>query len=395
MRRFLLVLVAILLSHTVALPAQAADRKPNELTRAEIEAGWIRLFDGESLFGWKPNSKVDWHVRDGIIEASEGEPGLLVTTTEFSDYELLCDFNLVKGGNSGVFLQTVFQPKDPAKDCYELNLCDTRAKFGTGSFVGRQEPVKALKTEGEWHTFHVTAHGAKIQVRLDGAEILAFDGKGDDCPMHGFIGLQKNEGHVQFRNVFLRPLGLKPIFNGKDLSGWRVVPGGKSKFDVQDGAIHVTNGRGYLETEQTWADFVMQADVISNGKHLNSGFFFRALPGTEKNPAEGYESQIRNEWTGDDRNKPVDFGTGGIYRRVPTRRVVSSDHQWFTETLIAQGAHIAVWIDGYQTADWTDTRAPNENARNGLRLEAGHISLQGHDPTTDLSFKNLRIVPVK
>jgi hypothetical protein len=50
-----------------------------------------------------------------------------------------------------------------------------------------------------------------------------------------------------------------------------------------------------------------------------------------------------------------------------------------------------VWIDGEQVTDWTDTRKPDPNARNGLRLEAGHFSIQGHDPTTDLSFKNLRV----
>jgi hypothetical protein len=42
-------------------------------------------------------------------------------------------------------------------------------------------------------------------------------------------------------------------------------------------------------------------------------------------------------------------------------------------------------------ADWTDTRAPHANPRKGLRQEPGTIMLQGHDPTTDLSFRNLRI----
>jgi len=60
-------------------------------------------------------------------------------------------------------------------------------------------------------------------------------------------------------------------------------------------------------------------------------------------------------------------------------------------TVIAQGAHIAVWVDGFPVTDWTDGREPNENPRDGLRTEAGHLSLQGHDPTTDLSFRNLRI----
>jgi len=52
---------------------------------------------------------------------------------------------------------------------------------------------------------------------------------------------------------------------------------------------------------------------------------------------------------------------------------------------------MAVWVNGTQVSDWTDPRAINESPRQGCRLEAGVITLQGHDPTTDLSFRNLRI----
>ncbi len=58
---------------------------------------------------------------------------------------------------------------------------------------------------------------------------------------------------------------------------------------------------------------------------------------------------------------------------------------------MAQGRHIATWVNGVQTVDWADNRPLWDNARNGCRLEGGPISLQGHDPTTDLSFRNLRI----
>jgi hypothetical protein len=60
-------------------------------------------------------------------------------------------------------------------------------------------------------------------------------------------------------------------------------------------------------------------------------------------------------------------------------------------TVVADGRHIATWVNGVQTVDWTDNRPPKDNARNGCRLEKGAISLQGHDPTTDIDFRNLRI----
>jgi len=70
--------------------------------------------------------------------------------------------------------------------------------------------------------------------------------------------------------------------------------------------------------------------------------------------------------------------------------VIADDFEWFAKTIIAEGPHIAVWVNGTQVTDWTDKREPDENPRRGLRLEPGTIMIQGHDPTTDLSFRNLR-----
>jgi len=60
-------------------------------------------------------------------------------------------------------------------------------------------------------------------------------------------------------------------------------------------------------------------------------------------------------------------------------------------TIVANGNHLAVWVNGYQTADYTDNRPANKSARKGSKTDKGPISLQGHDPTTDLSFRNIRI----
>jgi hypothetical protein len=87
----------------------------------------------------------------------------------------------------------------------------------------------------------------------------------------------------------------------------------------------------------------------------------------------------------------VDYGTGGIYNRQAARKVVSSDNEWFTMTIVANGKHLAVWVNGYQTADFIDKRKPDKSARKGSKVEKGPVSLQGHDKTTNLSFRNIRI----
>ena len=71
--------------------------------------------------------------------------------------------------------------------------------------------------------------------------------------------------------------------------------------------------------------------------------------------------------------------------------MIADDRKWFSATLVADGPHFTSWIDGVQVVDWTDERPDNENPRQGRRLEAGHFSLQGHDPTTDLAFRNLKL----
>jgi hypothetical protein len=196
---------------------------------------------------------------------------------------------------------------------------------------------------------------------------------------------------VEFRNVFLRPLGLDPLFDGESLTGWRIVPGSEGQFEVTEHSIHITGGRGFLETERTAADFVLQFEAKTHGDGLNSGIFFRTQPGTKEAPSNGYEFQIHNGFRDGDRNVPVDHGSGAIFNRVKARRVVAHDHAWLTATLIADGPHFATWVDGIQMVDWTDGREPDDNPRKGLRLSPGHFSLQGHDPTSNLEFRNLRL----
>lgn len=377
-----------LASLLVAAPVDAAGPQSlNTLSPEELAEGWILLFDGQTLFGWQPNNKADWHVADGAIAVSQGDQGLLNTTSEFADYQLKLEFRADKTTNSGLFLRTPEKPTDPAADCYELNIAPDDNPFPTGGFVKRQESSGG-HTTGEWQLFDVTAEGGHFTVKLDGHQVL--DYADTKPPRRGRIGLQLNQGRVEFRNIKLRPLGLKSIFNGRDLTGWKAYPGekNKSQFSVTPaGELNVKKGPGQLESESHFGDFTVQLEVFVNGEKRNSGIFFRSIPGDWW---MGYESQIHNGFADNDRSRPLDFGTGAIYRRQKARKVVSNDFEWFYKTILATGNHIAVWVNGQQVTDWTDNRAANENPREGQRIEPGSIIIQGHDPTTDISFRNLR-----
>jgi hypothetical protein len=364
------------------------------LTVAEIEAGWISLFDGVSLFGWSIPEVSNWHVEDGAIVADRGDRSLLLTPFRFSDFELRCKFHLAAGGNSGLFLRTAAGAADPARDTYELNICDSHATHRTGSLVGRHVAENVPAVEGAWHEFRVLCEGPRLQVWLDGTQIVDFTDSSDAVRLSGQLGLQFNQGRAMYKDVLIRPLGARPLFNGSDLTGWRVVPGSKSEFTVVDRQIHVTGGAGFLETEQSFGDFALTVQARLNGDGLNSGVFFRAQPGTEQAPSHGYEMQLHNGVREGDRTKPVDSGTGAIFRRVAARYVVADDREFLTAVLLCQGDRIATWVNGYQVVNWQDTREASENPREGRRLEPGHISLQGHDPTTDLDFRSITLAPL-
>src|SRR5258708_5811314 len=90
MKRFFA--IGLLLSLTAALLAADDTVKPNTLTEKEVAAGWILLFDGDSTFGWRPPNESKWTIASGMLAPQAEKPGLLVTTTAFTDYELQVDY---------------------------------------------------------------------------------------------------------------------------------------------------------------------------------------------------------------------------------------------------------------------------------------------------------------
>lgn len=315
------------------------------LTEKEIREGWIALYDGSTSYGWKSEGSVDW--QEGVIKLGGKETASITTTSAFSSFDLAmeCRYEGSEGG-------------------FEFHYA-----HGVSKMKAKENPMDPSFSPVSFHC------PGKDKTRA--------------------ITLKTLPGTTMYiRHLKLKPLEMKSLFDGRSMTGWKPVETANTKTEYSitaDGELRLQNGPGDLHTEQTWDDFILQIDVKSNGKHLNSGVFFRCTPGQFWS---GYEAQIRNQWQGDDREKPVDFGTGGLYNRQPARRVVSDDHRYFTMTILAHGTHMATWVDGYQVTDFIDTARLGTNARRGAKTAAGTISLQGHDPTTDLFFKNIRISPL-
>jgi len=371
------------------------------------------LFDGESTYGWRVHDGAHISAAGGVLKLAAGKSGWAATNAQFADFVLVAQYR--SAGESLLALRV--GPDGPA---------------ATGAIR-----CKLADTGGRWQTLKLRLARGQFSVEKDGKPA----GEPKPIPQARPVGsiALAGPGRLELKTLKLLPLGAEPIFNGKDLKGWRVHPRSRSIYSVTpNGCINVRNGPGDLQTDRQWADFILQLDIFVNGDHLNSGIFFRSLPGQFW---MGYESQIRNEWVTEvvlkngtrlfgsctrkndhleltvlaangkrvrrrreriatseveelieHRDKPIDFGTGGIYGRVPARKVVSNDREWFTMTVLAVGNYMSVWVNGYQVSQFRDTRPPSENARRGCKTTPGAISIQGHDPTTDLSFRNIRIV---
>ena len=361
-------------------------RYPAKLTEANINDGWLALFDDETLFGWKAVTEANWEVKDETIQVDAGPNGLLRTTSQFDDFELTLEFQANERANSGIFLRTSPSPKSAIKDCIELNIASPQDhKHPTGSLVGRASSQNAHVAD-KWHHFRVVAQGKQIKVWLDGK--LTCDHTGTEIPLKGYIGLQKKSGKVAFRKIALKPLkvqGLSWQAENGVMKDWKTDQKLDSEFQVtSDNELSVIGGKGQIETRRSFADFVFSISCKTNAAGLNSGVFFRCIPGEIMN---GYESQIQNQFE-NNRDQPKDCGTGGIFRRVNSRWVNADDQTWFRKTIITSGPRMAVWVNGYQVTDWADSRKPHANPRKGLRLDAGTIIIQGHDPTTDLLFRD-------
>ena len=183
---------------------------------------------------------------------------------------------------------------------------------------------------------------------------------------------------------------MKPLFDGKTLDGWTIR--GNAEAEVKEGVLRLTNGSGSLESDGKYGDFTLQLEYFTpvrpEGQGINSGVFFRCIPGETMN---GYECQILNKPGEKDYQSFIGTDTGGIFRRQVGRNVGPKDGEWNYLTIAARGNRIATWVNGIQVTDWTDERAPHNNPRNGLRTEAGTIQFQGHDSSTEILFRNIRI----
>lgn len=241
-----------LLAASVAL----AGPEHNRLTDEEKLAGWQLLFDGSSPSGWEgfqdtPFPATSWAIEDGTIRTlADNRGGDIVTVSEFENFELVFDWKLVKGGNSGVkYLvqkawaspgyrphlspdakrRSMLRATGPEYQLLDDTVLNRRRRgweySSTGSLYLLYKPSgdKPVRPPGEWNTSRILVRGTHGEHWLNGRKILEFEFNSPDflqrvegtkfkrVPGFGFkgpghIALTHHNHPVWYRNIKIRAI---------------------------------------------------------------------------------------------------------------------------------------------------------------------------------------------
>jgi hypothetical protein len=191
--------------------------------------------------------------------------------------------------------------------------------------------------------------------------------------------------------------GFVPLFNGRDLAGWKEYQSKPGNWTVEGGLLVCQGkGGGWLGTTRDYADFEVRLEYrLRPGG--NSGVYLRA-PERGHISRDGMEIQILDD--NDPQYARIDFYqySGALYHVVaPTRRMSRPAGQWNRMAIRAEGRRLVVVLNGVKVvdADLDRCRQDPEVAREhpGLARTSGRIGLQSH--TDRVEFRNLRVRELK
>jgi hypothetical protein len=238
-----------------ACTIHVAAQKNNTLTAKERKEGWMLLFDGKSMNGWRQCNGTDmpdvWVIENGAVRVltraekqAKLEPGarvraidILYGAKKFKNFELSIDWNVGKGGNSGIFYYVTEVPGQPiyiaAPEVQVLDNWNAGDNKLTNHLAGSlYDMLPALpsnaKPSGEWNTIVIRVKDGHVTHTQNGVKVCEYtlwtpewyqlvrnskfkdwehfqEGKGP--AKEGYIGLQDhNDFGCSFRNIKIREL---------------------------------------------------------------------------------------------------------------------------------------------------------------------------------------------
>ena len=204
----------------IGVAAVAVGAAVSGLRAEETEKGWVSLFDGKTLNGWKiSENDSSWKVENGAIVAHGERSHLFFVGDEkpFQNFEFKADVQTEAGANGGIYFHTKFQPEGWPKYGYEVQVNNTHGDpRKTGSLYAVQDVLQAPASDGKWFTEHVIVQGPRIQIKVDGKTVVDFTEAPDRKPGEDFTrkldqGTFAFQAHdpksvVRYKNIRVRRL---------------------------------------------------------------------------------------------------------------------------------------------------------------------------------------------
>lgn len=241
LRPFVIALSILAASPAAQTAGQSTNSTANALTAAEKADGWTLLFDGRTLDGWRAYKKPDaaglrWKVEDGTLTlpattAAGTRAGDIISKDTFEQFELVFDWRVAPGGNSGVKYFILEDQNSAIGHEYQV-IDDARhadAKIGshrqTAAFYDVLPAAdRPIKPAGEWNTTRIVVRGQNVEHWLNGKKVLQYELNSPTLNaaiekskfkgierfgkrQNGHILLQDHGDQVWFRNVKIRRLG--------------------------------------------------------------------------------------------------------------------------------------------------------------------------------------------
>jgi hypothetical protein len=214
----------------VLLPIAAVSSAADEPAAPKAgEDGWISLFDGHSLKGWKASEHPEqWKVDDGRIVAAGPRSHLFYmgddesNPPEFKNFEFRAEVMTTRGSNSGIYFHSRFQPVGFPDTGFEAQVNNTNLDpVKTGSLYHIVKNFKAPAKDNVWFTEEVVVKGDTIVIKVNGKVICEYTEPADkkatpeeiekgvmEKISKGTFALQAHDPRstTYYRNIMVKPL---------------------------------------------------------------------------------------------------------------------------------------------------------------------------------------------
>src|SRR5262245_4025817 len=185
--------------------------------------GWISLFDGKSLDGWKISDKEGtFSVDDGKIVVHGPRSHLYyvgsVQNHNFKNFEFKADVMTTPGSNSGIYFHTAYQPEGWPDKGFEVQVNNSHTDWKRTACLYDIKDVREVHaTDNEWFTERIIVQGKRIRTYVNDKLIVDYTEPANAIPpkehpgrvlSSGTFALQGHDpkSKVFYKNILVKPL---------------------------------------------------------------------------------------------------------------------------------------------------------------------------------------------